>query len=226
MQTTNPPIDTLNQAMHREKMRFLPDDFYLHQLTPITDGDAAHLDLPTPAITASIGNLNGKLHLAFFIQKTPHTEQIFANIPKQLPSQAKSCDDKSSNAVRADFLWESDCFECFFGPKQAKGYFEVNAATDGRYNIYRFDDYRTPKQLPPVADDDHRLIFDGHESFSDGYVCRFAIAHHHQPLDLSMLDVNLTAILYPLVAGVSVPIYYASRHATPPDFHCRQYWLG
>jgi hypothetical protein len=43
---------------------------------------------------------------------------------------------------RAHELWRHTCFELFFGKKGDPGYWEVNSCLSGRWNVYRFDDYR------------------------------------------------------------------------------------
>lgn len=53
--------------------------------------------------------------------------------------------------MRQDYLWQADCFECFIAKdSQADSpYLEVNLATNGEFNLYYFDSYRTPNALPP-----------------------------------------------------------------------------
>lgn len=43
---------------------------------------------------------------------------------------------------RADGLWRTTCFECFFRLAGMPGYYEVNLATSGDWNYYRFAAYR------------------------------------------------------------------------------------
>ncbi|OOS07879.1 hypothetical protein SAMN02745664_10149 [Moraxella cuniculi DSM 21768] len=167
----------------------------------------------TPAkITASLCNQNDALQLCFYVEKTTHTHALFDPIINQ-----------SKAACRADFLWEMDCFECFIAEKQADNYIEINAAVDSRYNIYRFENYRTPSTLPPIMDFEHDLQ-QKISSTPDAYVLKLQICHMLKPLLRANLDINITAILYPLIDDCRVPVYYAITHATTPDFHQRQYW--
>lgn len=39
-------------------------------------------------------------------------------------------------------LWESTCFEAFFGPEDSDVYYELNAAADGRWMVFRFEKER------------------------------------------------------------------------------------
>ena len=43
---------------------------------------------------------------------------------------------------RRDRLWETTCFECFFGTRGDSGYWEFNLSPSGNWNVYRFADYR------------------------------------------------------------------------------------
>lgn len=40
-------------------------------------------------------------------------------------------------------LWETTCFECFFGVPGQDLYWEVNLSTAGHWNIFRLDGYRS-----------------------------------------------------------------------------------
>ena len=54
-----------------------------------------------------------------------------------------------------DYLWEQTCLECFIvggaADLEAESYIEINASPSGRYALYRFNGYRNPSSLPPVA---------------------------------------------------------------------------
>ncbi len=47
-----------------------------------------------------------------------------------------------ATASRCHELWRHTCFELFFGIRNDPGYWEVNYCPSGRWNVYRFDDYR------------------------------------------------------------------------------------
>ena len=69
---------------------------------------------------------------------------LWANFPTFSPLALQ-------RVMRQDYLWQADCFECFIAKdSQADSpYLEVNLATNGEFNLYYFDSYRTPNALPP-----------------------------------------------------------------------------
>lgn len=210
---------TLHQAMEAV-VQLSPDDFFVYELLPVTDSSTCDRDtiysskaFTPPKIYTHIAQDCDGIKISFFIEKTTHTQQIF---------------DKHINNTsmqRADYLWLSDCFECFLANKESTEYIEINFAPDGCYNIYRFDSYRKPDQMPPISDTEHALSMHQITALDDGYVLAFHIHHHNQALRLSEYQFNLTAILYPTIHSTPLTIYYAVKHASPPDFHDRTYWL-
>lgn len=46
-----------------------------------------------------------------------------------------------------DGLWESTCFEAFFGPNDSEVYYELNAAADGRWMVFRFTGERRGRSV-------------------------------------------------------------------------------
>ncbi|OOR85442.1 hypothetical protein B0180_01225 [Moraxella canis] len=211
--------NTLHQAMEAV-VQLSPDDFFVYELLPVTDSSICDHDaiysskaFTSPKIYAHIAQDRDGIKISFFIEKTTHTQEIF---DKHI---------KSTSMQRADYLWLSDCFECFLANKESAEYIEINFAPDGRYNIYRFDSYRTPDQMPPILDTGHALFMRQITALDDGYVLAFHIHHHTQALRLSQYQFNLTAILYPTIHSTPLAIYYAVKHASPPDFHDRTYWL-
>lgn len=145
--------------------------------------------------------------LSFFIEK--------------LPSFSLDVDVPFVNFAQADYLWQDNCLECFLEYDGADAYFEVNMALDGRHNAYRFDGYRTPKVMPPrrakqsdlfVAP--YRLSYDDLAGF---YVRHLVLMgnKHARPT-----RIHPTAILY----HNGEPIFYAVNHASPPDFHNKDFW--
>lgn len=197
-----------------------PDDFFVYELLPITDSSTCDRDIvrsgdafTPPKIYAHIAQDRDGIKISFFVEKTTHTQEIF---DKHI---------KSTSIQRADYLWLSDCFECFLANKKSAEYIEINFAPDGRYNIYRFDSYRMPDQMPPISDTGHALSMRHITVLDDGYVLAFYIHHHNQALRLSQYQFNLTAILYPTIHSTPLTIYYAVKHASPPDFHDRTDWL-
>ncbi|MEC7119048.1 MAG: DOMON-like domain-containing protein [Pseudomonadota bacterium] len=120
---------------------------------------------------------------------------------------------------RLDFLWEHTCLELFIKTDEQPDYVEINASPCGAWQAYRFDDYRSPKHLPPNPDFRIRLQ-------------RLSVYHHHlrMQLDLSrlvkagqMLQIGTCAVLEHNFGSNS---YWALRHsALPADFHRQQDWM-
>lgn len=64
---------------------------------------------------------------------------------------------------RKDYLWEDTCFECFISHHYQKNapYIEINISPTGAFNLYYFDGYRNPQQMPP------RQLIDGIDLTTD-----------------------------------------------------------
>lgn len=139
------------------------------------------------------------LYLSYFVNQEDATRQTFDKL------------------IRADFLWEKTCLECFFDFGQ-EGYFELNFTPTGEYNLYRFDSYRMPDTMPPVWAQGKLDIVNGINV--DGYT----VYHLSVQLDDGIMDnlynINPTAIIY----HGDTPSFYAVRHASPPDFHNKDFW--
>ena len=125
--------------------------------------------------------------------------------------------DKQANSPsRSDFLWEQTCFECFFDTGD-KAYFELNATPNGHYNLYRFDDYRTPNTQPPTW-------ADGSIEQLDGTLAEYQSYHFDVKMDailaMDIIYINPTAIFY----QDGKPHFFAVKHTSPPDFHNKAYW--
>lgn len=142
-----------------------------------------------------------------------------------------------------DYLWQQTCLECFIAHKltdttdspesdAAAAYIEINASPDGRYALYQFDRYRYPSTLPPIP----LLKTDGHtrahiywtdtNNTFDEYERSFSV-----PLtQLSSLDVSINTTTIEQINPCVIlcfgdrALYFAPKHASPPDFHNRRYW--
>ena len=205
----------VHQALFRHRAI---DAMHTFPLIAVIDGDFAHLDkvVSPPAITASISVAEGAVQVSFVVEKTCHTKDVFA-----VADASESA--KRLSMRRADFLWQQDCFECFIGHTDKPAYLEINANTAGEFNSYQFDDYRTPDVMPPVANhayDVQSFVHQDEVAFCFG----FEIINTATGMDVSQLKINPTVILYPVIDGQAVPIYYAYQHAVPPDFHQRSVW--
>jgi len=116
---------------------------------------------------------------------------------------------KAQELKREDGLWKSTCFEAFWGEKGRAAYWELNLSGDGKWNLYRFDGYRSPE--PPVQSDDFTIL---------------ELKTTNSRLDcllkpkgtLGALEASLTAV----VRVASGTHYFAVKHASAKaDFHLR-----
>ena len=129
-------------------------------------------------------------------------------------------------------------------------YIEINASPDGRYALYRFESYRNPATLPPSpllvankckrakinwidpansqipsvevkpshkSSTAHTLYSDKrtfsvpiNEIFSQNFALNNFIIEHIHPCVILWFG--------------ETALYFASSHASPPDFHNRRYW--
>lgn len=129
-------------------------------------------------------------------------------------------------------------------------YIEINASPDGRYALYRFESYRNPATLPPSplllangytrakinwidhansqipsveVKPSHRSST-AHTLYSDQRT--FSVPIHKifsQKFALSNLFIEHIHPCVILWFGETA-LYFASSHASPPDFHNRRYW--
>ena len=133
---------------------------------------------------------------------------------------------------------------------ETTAYIEINASPNGQYALYEFDSYRSPATLPPKslmqADGQTRAAIDwidcsdtpkplidstisAHKPYQYQRSFRVALGSltslHHKA------DYNQDAIIkyiHPCVIlsfGETL-LYFAPKHASPPDFHNRQYWAS
>lgn len=110
-------------------------------------------------------------------------------------------------------LWETTCFECFFGVPGQDLYWEVNLSTAGHWNIFRLDGYRSGLR-EELAIEELTVSID-----------RSAFSLETE-LDLSLLgletfelELSVTAVIADKLGGVS---YWAVCHGgIEADFHLR-----
>lgn len=127
----------------------------------------------------------------------------------RLPSPARS-------PGRADGLWEETCFECFVAPADGAGYWEINVAPTGDWNVYRFSGYREDMRREERVEG---LRGFGVVTAPDGeWRLTATLALGAVPeLAHAALDVGLSAVLL-----THAPSYRALAHpASQPDFHQR-----
>jgi hypothetical protein len=131
---------------------------------------------------------------------------------------------------RRDALWQSTCFEAFIGRPGQPGYWELNLAPDGDWNLYALSGYREnlqPEQrIEAVPFTLQRQTLDPQEPGVEGLE-RLDL---QLSLDLSSLippeaavELSATAVLESAGQGCS---YWAWEHTGPePDFHRRDSFL-
>lgn len=194
-------------ACHTDNYRW----YHVFELTPIAENPQLVLPQQSPKVLICMGLMSddfiykNRLEISYFIEKTPLLDLHIAN----------------SRHHRADFLWQEHCLECFVEYDGATAYFESNVALDGRYNTYHFDAYRTPNALPPrQAKLSDMLISNAinHCDVVDNFYSRHISLTGNK--GAAPTCINPCVILYP----DGTPIYYAPRHANPPDFHDKNYW--
>lgn len=127
----------------------------------------------------------------------------------------------SANPQRRDALWQSTCFEAFLALDGRPGYWELNLAPSGDWNLYALSDYRQGLRPEPRVS---RLPFSsGRQLRQPEGDERFELGVQLDLADLLAVDAPLllsaTAVLEHREQGCS---YWAWRHAGPePDFHRR-----
>ena len=129
-------------------------------------------------------------------------------------------------------------------------YIEINASPDGRYALYRFESYRNPATLPPPP----LLLADGCTRAKVNWIdhvnskmSSVELNTSYKPLmahtlysDQRTFSVPINEIfsqntalnnlvieqIHPCVIlwFGETALYFASSHASPPDFHNRHYW--
>jgi len=120
---------------------------------------------------------------------------------------------ESEYPTRQMELWETTCFECFFGVPGQDWYWEVNLSTSGHWNVFRLDEYRSALR-EELAIEELAILTD-----------RSAFSLETE-LDLSLLgletcdlELSVTAVIADRLGTMS---YWAVCHAgVEPDFHSR-----
>lgn len=166
-----------------------------------------HQDDDCPPIFVVLSQQGMSVCLSYFIK---HTSWL--NWSKFDPKQM----------THHDYLWQDNCLECFFELNHSQGYLEINLAPNGAFATYAFTDYRTPNTLPPPRDDRLSLYHIPKHAVAGWHTYHVGIKFNEyfakSPCQIS--KIHPAAILY----HDGEPIFYAIRHASPPDFHDKKYW--
>ena len=131
-----------------------------------------------------------------------------------------------------------------------ESYIEINASPDGRYALYQFESYRNPATLPPTPlyqtdgytresidwnDSDLQLEAIYAPSLPDKPLADSSVSSYKREfgVPLTQLPNEQYAVyntrleyIHPCVILKfgEVSLFFASSHASPPDFHNRRYW--
>lgn len=113
--------------------------------------------------------------------------------------------------IRADGLWQTTCFEAFWGESGTTPYYELNLSpTSNNWNLYTFDDYRKPQ--PPEVSHAFEL-----KSLRRTPTTLEAQLECRRPLK------NPDARLCTVIRLKSGPVYFSTCHKqAKPDFHDRE----
>ena len=125
-------------------------------------------------------------------------------------------------------------------------YIEINASPDGRYALYEFRSYRSPATLPPTplynvdghtrtaiewADHEKQPVPSIENELSAAhspycYERSIVIALIELPDQRYVIADMIIEQIHPCVILQfgECTLYFASNHASPPDFHNRDYW--
>lgn len=191
---------TVFKERHRHAIwgQATPSSLHSYALTP------THTDVPSIHAVASV--MGDTLYVSYFIEHSDSLDCCTVDVPQRV------------TLTRQDYLWQANCLECFFDIGQ-EGYFEMNFSPEGGFNLYEFEGYRTPSHLPPRWAEG--MVFMLHDTTLLGYhTHHLGIKLDNHP-SLPIHRINPAVILY----HDGTPIYYAIRHASPPDFHDKDYWV-
>lgn len=95
-----------------------------------------------------------RLWLSYYLSTSTTPPHLSTHSDKAQPTECALAEILGWGSLAADqaqfrdYLWQKSCLECFIGG-QGHEYIEINASPDGHYALYHFEDYRSPKRLPP-----------------------------------------------------------------------------
>lgn len=153
--------------------------------------------LPQVLIDADLQLISADCFELVFKWQDKANEIIFSNSPV---------------AGRYHELWQHTCFEAFVMPVTSannKNYFEINLNTQKAWNVYQFEDYRSPQ--PPIECANAEVVdFQFKENLLRAKV-------KFNKMEFKKLKVSLCAVLNVKEVGNT---YWSFKHAdTKPNFH-------
>lgn len=153
-------------------------------------------------------------------QQSPYTLNVGFWIRD--PNQLIQWPEMVSAHPRADYLWEQTCLEVFIGVRDEDFYREINLSPSQAWQVYQFEEYRYPEDMPPQAAYDIELnqLKRTHYGLNVSLdLTEFMLKYKLKWEDLYL---GLTAVLQ-TPEGAQ---YYAMQHSSPnADFHNKRDWL-
>ncbi len=133
--------------------------------------------------------------------------------------------------------------------QDAESYIEINANPDGRYALYEFKSYRQPATLPPTplyeADGRIRASIEWTDNINTQDIIQkplfdksseaYSFHCYERGFNIPLVKISnqkyviantIIEQIHPCVILQfgETTLYFASNHASPPDFHNRNYW--
>ncbi len=138
------------------------------------------------------------------------------------PNQLMQWPELVNGNPRQDFLWEHTCYEIFIGVHGEDFYREINLSPSQAWQVYQFEEYRYPEDMPPQTANDIELnqLKRTHYGLSVSLdLTEFMLKHK---LQWANLFLSLSAVLKTSQGNQ----YYAMQHSSPnADFHNKRDWL-
>ena len=138
------------------------------------------------------------------------------------PNQLMQWPELVNGNPRQDFLWEHTCYEIFIGVHGEDFYREINLSPSQAWQVYQFEEYRYPEDMPPQTANDIELnqLKRTHYGLSVNLdLTEFMLKHK---LQWANLFLSLSAVLKTSQGNQ----YYAMQHSSPnADFHNKRDWL-
>ena len=129
--------------------------------------------------------------------------------------------ERSPQPQRRDGLWQSTCFEAFFGIPGQENYWEINLAPNGDWNLYALRGYRDGLRHEPHWTSLPFRVAQAPSGDALSVDLRLPIGELIAPE--SPLELSATAVLEQCDRGCS---YWAWRHCgAEADFHRRDSFL-
>ena len=125
----------------------------------------------------------------------------------------------SDSPTRLDRLWETTCFEFFFGVPGQKTYWEVNLSPSGHWNVFRLDGYRgNLREEPAIA----ALPFCVQRE-SDRLTLDLTFDLQALALSQAAIELSVTSVMQEKTGEIS---YWALTHSgDEADFHRRDSFI-